>query len=206
MTAQIKEALTKLDLTDDAQWTKDGLPLVGALGIDGLTRKDITSAAPYFTRENPTFDAPLPAPEEDGGDGDDTASAQSQPSPTVPSFDEGAQLEALRLEAKAEYDEAVLRVEEAKKDLVVKQDILDEIENRIEKKGIGKTTQQDIMSFIRSQHEQRMKRAGVRAQFMAVGFDPALIQGAPIDAAMSRKNQRGTQRPVRVAANDKKDQ
>lgn len=56
MTSSIKEALEILDPADDEQWTEDGLPLVEIVreltGNQNLKRKDITDAAPLFTREN----------------------------------------------------------------------------------------------------------------------------------------------------------
>lgn len=54
----IQEALLKLDTENAEHWTADSLPKVEALGIEGLKRKDITEAAPHFTRDNPTIDTP----------------------------------------------------------------------------------------------------------------------------------------------------
>lgn len=51
----IKEALEKLDPTDDSQWTADGAPLVDLVSkLHGkvLTRKEITDEAPNFNRES----------------------------------------------------------------------------------------------------------------------------------------------------------
>jgi hypothetical protein len=68
----IRGALSKLDPTNDEQWTDDGLPRTGALealGLKGVTRGKITAAAPGFTRFNTGLDpdgedAPEGAPPE----------------------------------------------------------------------------------------------------------------------------------------------
>src|SRR6056297_3229904 len=50
---ELKEALGQLDTMDDSLWTKEGLPAVDKvaelMGRD-VTRKEITDAAPHFTR------------------------------------------------------------------------------------------------------------------------------------------------------------
>lgn len=64
--AKILETVTKLDKTDDTQWTDDGLPrveVVKALVDDStLTRAQINEAAPGFSRNPPT-----PKGDETGG-------------------------------------------------------------------------------------------------------------------------------------------
>lgn len=57
----IREALAQMDSMDDDQWTGDGLPKVdfvsGLMGKN-VTRKEITDAAPHFSRSNmETIDA-----------------------------------------------------------------------------------------------------------------------------------------------------
>lgn len=50
---KIKEALTKLDPSDDSHWTTEGLPrldVVEGLAGGSISRKAITNAAPEFTR------------------------------------------------------------------------------------------------------------------------------------------------------------
>lgn len=54
---QIKSALESLDLDDDNSWTSDGAPRLDAVG-KGVTRQEIQSVAPYFTRSHPSFDLP----------------------------------------------------------------------------------------------------------------------------------------------------
>lgn len=56
------EALMDLDPENPNHWTADGLPKVDALrfstGNPGLTREDITNAAPLFTRDNRVVEEP----------------------------------------------------------------------------------------------------------------------------------------------------
>jgi hypothetical protein len=65
---QIQEALGKLDTKDDSQWTGDGLPQVSVMSeLVGhkVTRAQVTSAAPAFTRDNPSVDGEEPEDELD---------------------------------------------------------------------------------------------------------------------------------------------
>ena len=51
----IKQALNELDPFDDSQWTAEGLPRMGAVeelvGDSSIKRRDVTNAAPEFSRE-----------------------------------------------------------------------------------------------------------------------------------------------------------
>ena len=53
----ILEALVKLDILNDNHWTNDGLPRLEPLrmlvGNQGLSREDVTKAAPGFSRQTP---------------------------------------------------------------------------------------------------------------------------------------------------------
>lgn len=64
---ELKEALQSLDPLNDNQWTGEGAPKVDTLkeltGNPTLTRKDVTEAAPAFTRENPILEIPEIQPE-----------------------------------------------------------------------------------------------------------------------------------------------
>lgn len=52
---KIREALSTLDTKNDDHWTEDGLPRIDAIGLDGVTRSEVSAAAPAFTRSNPEF-------------------------------------------------------------------------------------------------------------------------------------------------------
>lgn len=62
------EALLELDPDNPNHWTSDGLPKVDALRFatanPSLTRDDITTAAPLFTRDNRVLEEPEPEPVE----------------------------------------------------------------------------------------------------------------------------------------------
>lgn len=55
-TAKIKDALSRLDTSEDSQWTQGGLPSVDHMkaltGLDDLKREEIGNAVPGFSREN----------------------------------------------------------------------------------------------------------------------------------------------------------
>jgi hypothetical protein len=73
---ELKEALMSMDPFDDDQWTGEGLPKVDFVAslIEGnVTRKDITEAAPQFTRENMEVEVVNPDADNDAGDPDPDA-------------------------------------------------------------------------------------------------------------------------------------
>lgn len=55
-TAKIKDALSRLDTSEDSQWTQGGLPSVDHMkaltGLDDLKREEIGNARPGFSRDN----------------------------------------------------------------------------------------------------------------------------------------------------------
>lgn len=60
MTEKILQALAKLDVGNDEQWTVSGEPKIEALrilaGNFALTRSEVTAAAPTFSRSNPSLE------------------------------------------------------------------------------------------------------------------------------------------------------
>lgn len=63
--AKIKEALAKLDVANDSQWTEDGQPRIESMrmltGVFNLSREEVTAADPNFSRTN-TASAPAAQP------------------------------------------------------------------------------------------------------------------------------------------------
>lgn len=59
MKDKIVDALQKLDVANDNQWTQDGLPKIEILkflmGGEAITREQVEEAAPGFTRANPVI-------------------------------------------------------------------------------------------------------------------------------------------------------
>lgn len=68
MQDKIKNALKGLDVANEGQWTKEGLPNINFLkivtGIPTLTREQVQEVAPDFTRDNPTLAEQQQATEE----------------------------------------------------------------------------------------------------------------------------------------------
>lgn len=216
----IKEALIKLDTIDDEHWTEDGLPAVAAVSElvgSKVSRKDITDAAPKFTRENTDLSGPTPeAPE------------QEKSSDPVPE----AEVDTSILEAFAEMEpmlpdqlaEKVLSkidprlLSEVETMLSQQLQVIEQKEKEVEemkrKVKLGRaltqtwikqlvpdmSNQEAIQAYIRSSQENRANKAaeirnvlgGLKPQDIAK-LDPR----AAIDKAFARKTQRGGQRPVR---------
>lgn len=174
----IKEALSHLDPTDEAQWTSDGLPLVevvrGLTSNQELTRKDITDADPGFCR--------------------DKAKVKEE-EPVKPKTRD----ETLREEQKQLTEEIAAITEQRnllEATLVVKQRRLAVIRSHFERQQSGAKDTQSRLDYINRQFELRMERAR-RSQQVLKGLDPDAVNAkAPIDQAMARKNTRGTQRPT----------
>ncbi len=161
---QILEALQTLDTENDEHWTNQGLPAVAALGIDDLKRKDITEAAPHFTRENPAFE-PKEDDENDGGDEDANEGDNNAPSedPTDDDILGGDGTEDTDL---GDRDVLVKNVEKAQEavhtanaKLTAAIEELDDFDILNGSDRVRKTTQEDIQAFLKSQLEQRIKNA-----------------------------------------------
>lgn len=125
----------------------------------------------------------------------------------VPEQPEGEQ--ELSLEAQKEHAEHELEIaSKARVDATKAEDMakykLDLVKEAIEKSKGVTSNQDEIMRYIKSQNELRMKRAQKYQAVIASGVDINAVASAPIDRAMSRKNSRGTQRPVRAMNNDSK--
>lgn len=141
---ELFEKLKTLDPKNDEHWTDQGLPRVSVLGIQGLNRKDITDAAPLFTRDNPA----LPEENEDddlfGEDENKSHELESEVETLTEQDFLGKIAEAEKVQEEAAAVVKKLRTE---------------YENFVSSKvDRGNTTQQDIMFFIKKQNELRMKR------------------------------------------------
>lgn len=131
---EIRAALKALDPSNDDHWTADGLPRLGALGIQGLSRQAVTAAAPRFSRENRDLTtSPDPEPEKTPDDeksteyGEATAQVgpeavelpdanpppEPKPAPPAPSKEELKVAVAQLEEAKRAMHDAERRLQEA---------------------------------------------------------------------------------------------
>jgi len=209
MEEKIREALAKLDPSNDAHWTADGMPAMAVVeelvGDKSIKRKDVTSAAPGFTRSTPSLGSPSPSGDPQP-DPEDQAAKSPSPDPQ-PDPDDGPEEEPDADEEEAAFQAADERVqkavkglEEAQKELSQAQKELDLLVAERERKSAGRTSQHDIMNFIASQNRLRQERATARQRLTEQlgGVDPAEVgAAAPIDRAMARKNTRGAGRPTR---------
>lgn len=182
---EIKEALAQLDPENDAQWTNYGLPLVDVMrtltGNEELTRQLITEAEPEFNRE--AARAARPVQEEVEAEAEVEAPAKPQPQLAV--LD--GEIQDL-LKEKNELDKKIVALSR-KRDAVQER----EFRTRTPEDNI-----RSIQTYIKSQAQARMDRATNRQRFIESGLTSRdLDPRAPIDQAMARKTQRGTQRPAR---------
>jgi hypothetical protein len=182
----IKEALASLDTQDDALWTADGAPKVDVVaklvGNADLKRKDITDAAPNFSRTNP-----------------DT---ESETKPEQPSDDEPLEFESDVEQAKLLVEEKKAALEEARgplKDAQTAFDIAqleyDEALQILETVTPPENNQKTIMDYLASQNAARVKRAEDQAKLRDSLGDLAPDTRATIDKAFTRRNKRGLNRP-----------
>lgn len=172
----IQEALTQLDPANDAHWTTDGLPLVdvvrGLTNNPDVTRKDITEASPGFCRDQ----------------------EESATEPEPKGRDELLREEQKQLELK--MVELTRAKQEVEAELIRAQRRWTQLQAYFDKQDSPQQGVQDRITYIKTQAQIRHQRAE-RANRLLQGLDPAALSSkAPIDEAMSRKNTRGTQRPM----------
>lgn len=208
---KIRAALAQLDPKDDKHWTSDGAPrmdaverLVGA----NVSRGDVRSAAPRFSRENPVLeDAPVsdPAPVEE----DDPVLAEGpvEEDELEPAEDHRLdepmdELEKALLEAQAEHDEAVRAAAAAKARVDQARSKVDEVIATREAGVSPNANMESIQQYLQRQKELREARGMARRVLAEGGISEEILRQltghAPIDQAMARKRARGTERPNRA--------
>ena len=209
----IKEALGQLDTMEDEHWTSDGMPrtdVVSSIMEAKVTRKDITDAAPKFTRENTDLSGVEETSPEEGSEPVDTSV-----------LSEFVQMEPMLQE---EFAEKVLKkidprllpqvdamLAEQMIALEAKESELAELKRRVKMSRALTTTwikalipdmsnQEAIQAYIRSSHQNRAEKAQKIQQVLG-GLKPAdiakLDPRAAIDKAFARKTGRSGQRPAR---------
>lgn len=144
----IIDALKTLDPKNDEHWTNDGQPAVAALGIVDLKRKDITDAAPHFSRENPVTELKTVT------EGDENANEENKDKEE--NSEEGLQEKEVVQDAVLKAQEKVNEANKALSELTAELDVL--IAKEEAEKG-KRTTQEDIQNFIKAQHKQRVDAA-----------------------------------------------
>ena len=213
---KIIAALQKLDLQNNEHWTADGLPRIDTVrmfaGNPGLSREDITKAAPDFSRQSPVLNAPLP----DAPPAPVSAAPQpepqqldQQPEPPAPSSSSYAQpaikqanelsegvvgdpLERALADARELMEMARQEVVAAQEKYKEAQRVVDDLINEREAGGQGESTMTAVQSYLKSQQgllNERARRARVLQESGVTLSDiQALIpQAAPIDEFLRRK-------------------
>lgn len=191
----IVQALSILDVINDDHWTADDLPRIdvvaGLTGIKDLTRKDITSAAPFFTRSIPN----LEAVEDDSTQVQETFATEQSPPGLVEQAEQVQEIEeqdpiiyldqAVQ-DAEAKVLQAEIEIQKAQEIKRAAEEARDQLIEQREKNVHPHQNQIDIMNYIEGQKLIREKRAGVVSK---------IIAKAPIDQVMQRKMGYGNSRP-----------
>lgn len=213
---KIIAALQKLDLQNNEHWTADGLPRIDTVrmfaGNPGLSREDITKAAPDFSRQSPVLNAPLPdappapvsaAPQPEPQQPDQqpeplAPSSSSYAQPTIKQANEpsegvvGDPLERALADARELMEMARQEVVAAQEKYKEAQRVVDDLINEREAGGQGESTMTAVQSYLKSQQgllNERARRARVLQESGVTLSDiQALIpQAAPIDEFLRRK-------------------
>ena len=197
---KIREALSALDPADDDLWTRDGLPRTEVLSelveVSALSRKEITQAAPRFTREHPDLSLGEDGPPETSGaptrDQDDEDPDSHDPGPIA----ETEELELEQAEAAVHHAQSVLDAANRKlAEVRVVRDRLVEAKERAQRDPNG--TMHTIQSYLRRRSTISEERGSQRARILASGIKPEdfFPSKSPIDHAMRRKTGFGHGRP-----------
>jgi hypothetical protein len=182
----IRAALATLNTKNDDHWTENALPRLEALGLKGVTRQDVTAAAPQFTRMNAVvqvvkqMEAPAPAAPVVNTDQEDYDALSL----------ECADAEKKLADAKAFADvaRAEMQALETKRDAIVK---------RLDKARPKNENMLGIRAVLARSNEARANNAEIAKELRKVGVTAALLQaGSPLDRAMARKRGFGLQRPT----------
>ncbi len=191
----IAQALEQLDRENDAHWTQDGAPridIVSTLVGSQVSRQQIVDAAPEFSR------IPIVNPEGDDAVSNEAADGDDE----QPVDDHYADLCDAVDRQKKTLQDAHDKQAAAAANLAEQNRLLAELHDACEKLRPRNTNQQNIIEAITRSNQLRAEKGDRMKQLAASGLTPADIKRlttvkAPIDQAMTRKTQRGTQRPNR---------
>ena len=218
---EITQALAQLDPANESQWTSDGLPRVEAVvelvGHD-VTRKQITDAAPTFSRSVPVPGGSDTAPQEqepefvpgppidyvpDDADVGKVAPQDDACGMTPEAITRAGPVVIDRLLAEFERQAVVLarrreQATKALKELGMRSAFFNKIKDRLPQKKDDKSVQ----AYLAKQKEVRAERAEKAKAFVEAGTTPQAVMDvvdsrAKIDKAMAgRKPGRGATRPA----------
>lgn len=188
---KITDALLQLDAANPNHWTQEGLPRLETirilLGDPSITREQVTSVAPLFTKTNlvigeqPVDNANLDDP---GMPGIDQGEVAPIAAPVVTLEEQLAELEAAISERTKEQDElnSYLISLKHKRD-----QLISEIERQKPKETLAST----IGSYHEGVKRQLEQRAAARKALMESGVSlnelAKITGGAPIDARRKKR-------------------
>jgi hypothetical protein len=194
----IFEILSKLSITDDANWTEDGEPALDVVRTiakdDAITRQQINEAAPGFVRL-------VGEPKAGGPDGvrmQGTKAATSVLAEEVVNSDGRMSTEEMREILTRRVTDAETNLHRAQRDLSEAQQEVGRCEVRLTRAHKDKNRQfppvtpaQAIKDHLSAQVRQARERAGLAPE--------APVVLSPIDEVMGRSNRRGSgqTRPTR---------
>lgn len=181
----ITSALEQLNLEDDSQWTSDGLPKIDVMreltGDKDLTRKQLTEAAPQFTRDTASKE---PEPEQD---------IEANPTDLIKSLD--VKIADLMVQ-RDDIDNEINK-------LSIERDSFQETKFR---DSSSKAGMQGRLDYIAQQNKTREEKALRGRRFLESGIRISDIDPrSDIDKSFSRHTKRGTKRPVRPATTIKQE-
>jgi hypothetical protein len=186
----IQDIISKLDITEDANWTEDGAPaldIVQKLANDAtITRDDINSADPGFVRHVGEAAAPAAgSPNKAAGPRVKPPRAAATPITEHKFTDEEMReiLDRRVSEAEEKLMEAQKAASEATQEVARCQSRLSRAHSDHSRQFPPVTPAQAIKDHLASQHRLRQ---------LAHGVNPDAVIQSPIDEVMSRKARPGT--------------
>lgn len=215
MSAKLQEALAKLDVGNDNHWTADGLPRLDTVrfmtGDQSVTRESINQVAPGFSRASAavttaapvqpevTLVAPVGGVVAAEGTGIGIPVAQL----AAPEGEADGEVASLAQEI-ADGEEYLNQLRSARGELDKRfkeaTEQLEKLKDRMTVLVPLETTSTTIQGYLQRQQQVLAERAARKQVLKDSGVNFRDLLGslqAPIDAAMARKNNRGTGRPGR---------
>lgn len=207
----IKDALSQLDPLDDDQWTEGGQPKIEAVASllgHKVTRKEITEAAPQFSRDNPIeTEEESDAQEEGVRQGDEEVDYTSA---AVEFFEKDLNshkevqdaVNALPKEILSDMirmmDNQMMDIESKKRELENLRGMMKYAKavavNRAKSETPDMDNQSAIREFLAAQHKARAEKVAATKEIFDKIDISKIDPRSPIDRAMARKTGRG--RPV----------
>jgi hypothetical protein len=192
---KIQDVLKQLNPGNDDHWTAEGMPrvdVVSALAGTQVTRQEVTTSAPQFTRSNPIIGPEINEMQQ-------SIVQQPQQSLTSPvgaavedkSFDENSE-DSARANARAkiqDLEEHLVRLDRAQQELTTERNKtileLDKTREYLVKIDPKEHPSTVIQNYLDSQKRAAHSRAENIQKILATGLTPGMFrQQSPLDAAL----------------------